>query len=144
MNKGNIRVITIMASLALLGLIGIQVYWVNNAITLGEQRFEQSVNEALNNVVVRMEKQLAAARITRKFNFRKQGIRTTSFTNPMKKAKGVISDSLQDKNKYSSQNKNINVKIIEEFASDSNGVVVKKMRQKDYSSDTASTNFDAR
>ncbi|MBA3970795.1 MAG: HAMP domain-containing histidine kinase [Bacteroidetes bacterium] len=144
MNKGNIRVITIMASLALLGLIGIQIYWVNNAVTLGEQRFEQSVNEALNNVVVRMEKQLAAARITRKFNFRKQGIRTTSFSNPLKKSNGLISDSLLDKNKYRPQDKNINVKIIEEFSSDSNGVIVKKMRQKDYSSDTSSSNFDAR
>lgn len=144
MNKGNIRAITIMASLALLGLIAIQVYWVNNAITLGKQRFEQSVNEALNNVVVRMEKQMAAARITKKFNFRKQGIRTTSFSDPLKKKHGLVADSLLDKNAYRSQDRNINVKIIEEFASDSNGVIVKKMRQKDYSSDTASSNFDAR
>lgn len=58
-----------MASLALIGLIAIQVYWVNNAISLGEDRFEQSVNEALNNVVYRLEKFKAAAKITQKFNF---------------------------------------------------------------------------
>lgn len=141
MNKSNIRIITIMASMALLGLIAIQIYWVNNAVTLGEQRFEQSVSEALNNVVKRMEKQQAAARITKKFNFRKQGIRWFS---PSKEAPRLVSDSLSDKKSYSLQNNNVNVKIVEEYASDSNGIVVKRIRQKDYSSDTASTNFDER
>jgi two-component system phosphate regulon sensor histidine kinase PhoR len=136
-----------MASLALLGLIAIQIYWVNNAIILGKQRFEQSVNEALNNVVKRMEKQQAAARITKKFNFRKQGIRWFS---PSKGSvgstgsTGMISDSLSDKKNYQLQHNNVNVKIFEEYASDSNGVMVKKTRQKDYSSDTASSNFDER
>ena len=143
-NKGNIRRITLMASLALIGLIAIQVYWVNNAINLGEQRFEQSVNEALNNVVLRLEKQSAAARITRKFNLRKQGIVTASLRNPIAKSKQLVSDSLNDKTNYLLKNSNVNVKIIEEYASDSNGVAVKKSRQKEYSSDTTSGNFDAR
>ena len=69
MNKSNIRSIMIMASLALVGLIAIQVYWVDTAVTLSKDRFDQSVNEALNNVVYRLEKQMAAARITKKFNF---------------------------------------------------------------------------
>src|ERR1700746_3237571 len=75
MNKNSIRITTVVASLALMGLIAIQIYWVNNAISLGKQRFEQSVNEALSNVVSRIEKLQAAAKITKKFNFRKQGIR---------------------------------------------------------------------
>ena len=96
MNKGNIRIITIMASLALLGLIGIQIYWVNNAVTLGEQRFEQSVNEALNNVVLRMEKYQAAAKITQKFNFRKQGIVTAKMLGLGQKQKDLVCDSMVD------------------------------------------------
>ncbi len=141
-NKGNIRTITIMATLALLGLVAIQIYWVNNAITLGEQRFEQSVNEALNNVVLRMEKQMAAAKITQKFNFRKQGIITATGT--VNKNRDLVCDSMIDNKNCIIKNNNVNVKIIEEYSTDSNGVVVKKMRQKEYTSDTASGNFHNR
>ena len=144
MNKGNIRIITIMASLALLGLIGIQIYWVNNAVTLGEQRFEQSVNEALNNVVLRMEKHQAAAKITQKFNFRKQGIITASMKGITSKAKDLVCDSMTDNKNCIIKNNNVNVKIVEEYSTDSNGVVIKKMRQKEYSSDTSSGNFHNR
>src|SRR4051812_23154477 len=96
MNKSNIRVITIMASLALIGLIAIQAYWVDNAITLSKDRFEQSVNEALNNVVYRLEKHMAAARITKKFNFRKQGIRFFSPSDSLKPSNSFIEESLRD------------------------------------------------
>ena len=144
MNRGNIRTITIVASLALLGLVGIQIYWVNNAISLGEQRFEQSVNEALNNVVLRMEKHSAAAKITQKFNFRKQGIITASLSGQQNKNRNLVCDSLTDMTNCIIKNNNVNVKIIEEYSTDSNGVVVKKMRRKEYSSDTASGNFHNR
>ena len=144
MNRGNIRVITIMATLALLGLIAIQIYWVNNAITLGEQRFEQSVNEALNNVVLRIEKYQAAAKITQKFKFRKQGIITASLSGPNSKHKNLICDTLSDMSNCIIKNNNVNVKIIEEYSTDSNGVVLKKMRQKEYSSDTSSGDFHNR
>jgi two-component system phosphate regulon sensor histidine kinase PhoR len=144
MNKNNVRTITVMASLALAGLIAIQIYWVKNAVVLGEERFEQSVNEALNNVVSRMEKRLAAAKITEKFNFRKQGIRWLSTQSPTRGGVNLSTDSLGDKNNLSLQKNNVNVKIVEEYATDSNGVVVKKIRQKNYSSDSSSSNFDAR
>lgn len=143
-NKSNIGVITAMASLALIGLIAIQVYWVKNAIKLGEERFEQSVNEALNNVVVRMEKQKVAAKLTKKFNFRKQGIRWFSPQDSLNSNSKLISNSLIDKQGYSLQKNKVNVKIYEEYAVDSNGVMVKKIHHKNYSSDTASSNFDQR
>lgn len=144
MNKSNIRTIMIMASLALAGLIAIQVYWVNNAITLSKDRFEQSVNEALNNVVYRLEKQMAAARITKKFNFRKQGIRFFSPLDSLKHPNKFVSDSLNDKQSFSLQQKKMNVEIVEEYAADSSGFVVKRNRQKQFSSDTASSNFNHR
>jgi two-component system phosphate regulon sensor histidine kinase PhoR len=144
MNKSNIRVITMMASLALIGLIAIQAYWVDNAITLSKDRFEQSVNEALNNVVYRLEKHMAAARITKKFNFRKQGIRFFSPSDSMKQSNSFIEESLRDKQSFSLPKKKMNIEILEEYAADSNGVVIKKMRQKKFSSDTASANFDRR
>lgn len=138
MNRNNIRIITIVASIALLGLISIQVYWINNAITIGKERFDQNVNEALNNVVQRMEKQMAAARITHKFNFRKQGMRFFSGQDSVKP--GL---SLSDKKLFSLKNK-VNVKIYEEYTSDSAGVQIKRSRQKNYSSDTASPDLQAR
>jgi two-component system, OmpR family, phosphate regulon sensor histidine kinase PhoR len=139
MNKSNLGIITIMASLALIGLITIQVYWINNSVEIGKERFEQSVNEALNNVVLRMEKHRAAAQITRKFNFRKQGMRYYAPDDSLKN--GL---SLSEKQFYSLPKNKINVQVVEEFSSDSNGVVTKKARQKMYSSDSASPELKAR
>ncbi len=144
MNKNNIRIIVTMASLALVGIMAIQVYWVRNAIKIGEERFEQNVNEALNNVVYRMGKIKAAAKITKKYNFRKQGIRWFSPTDQTKGVNNFFIDSLSDKKNFSLKRNKLNVNIFEEYAADSNGVVIKKTHQKKYSSDSATTNFDRR
>lgn len=138
MNKSNVKIITIIASLALMGLIAIQVYWINNAITLGKQRFEQDVNEALDKVVSMMEKRRAASKISKKFNFRKQGIRWFAPKDTSSKAPYGVK---QDGN-LTAENDKINVKIYEEFSSDSNGVIVKKSRHKDYLSDSSSSELD--
>jgi hypothetical protein len=37
----HVKMISILAGLALFGLIGIQLYWVKNAIALKQQHFEQ-------------------------------------------------------------------------------------------------------
>ena len=144
MNKYSIRRITIIASLALIGLIAIQVYWVNNAISLGEERFEQSVNEALTNVVSRMEKLQAAAKITKKFKFRKQGIRWFTNDGVSKGNTKFVHDTVGDRHPFSLEKNKVNVKIVEDYAADSNGVIVKRTRQKNYSSDSTSSNFDNR
>ncbi|HET6228067.1 MAG TPA: HAMP domain-containing sensor histidine kinase [Bacteroidia bacterium] len=144
MNKNNIRIITTIASLALAGIIVIQVYWVKNAIDLGKDRFEQSVNEALNNVVYRLEKHAAAAQIRKKFNFRKQGIRFFSPVDSLKYSCSFIPDSLSDLQSFSAKKKKTNLQILEEYTADSNGVVIKKMRQKNYCCDTTSKNLETR
>ena len=74
MGKHNIGLITVLTAIALVGLIITQLYWINNAFTLKQQHFSLSVNEALNNVVYKLEKQNAAAKIKRRLNLRKQGI----------------------------------------------------------------------
>lgn len=142
MNQNKISIITIIASLALAGLISIQIYWVNNAITLNEERFEQNVSEAMKSIVYRLEKQMTAASITRKFNFRKQGVRWFSSPDSLKQSNNFIVDSLVDKHSFSLQKKKMNVEIVEEYAADSSGVLIKKTRQKKYSSDTVSTKFN--
>lgn len=43
-------------SVALIGLIGFQLYWINNAISLRNDRFEKDVQESLRNVAQKLEK----------------------------------------------------------------------------------------
>jgi two-component system phosphate regulon sensor histidine kinase PhoR len=43
-------------SLAMIGLIGFQAYWINNAIDVSNVKFNQNVHEALNHVVANLEK----------------------------------------------------------------------------------------
>ena len=75
MKRHNIGLITMLTAIALLGLIITQLYWINNAFTLKQQHFSLSVNEALNNVVYKLEKQNAASKIKRRLSLRKQGMR---------------------------------------------------------------------
>jgi two-component system phosphate regulon sensor histidine kinase PhoR len=127
MKNNNILTIIILASIALLGLIVVQVSWVNNAMTLAEEHFNQNVNEALGRVVVKMDKEMTAAKIVKRFNFHKQGI--SSFS---------PKDTVVNNGKYSYNKNKVNVKVFEEYSSDSNGVIVKKSLHKKYVSDSAS------
>jgi two-component system phosphate regulon sensor histidine kinase PhoR len=52
--RGIYTLIAIM-SLALLGIIALQAYWIRNALRLSEQEFTYSVNDALKRVVQRLE-----------------------------------------------------------------------------------------
>ena len=51
-----IRTIIALMSLAMIGLIGFQAYWINNAIDVSHVKFNQNVHEALNQVVSNLEK----------------------------------------------------------------------------------------
>lgn len=55
MNKRNFRWIVALMSLALLGIITLQVYWIVHDIEVREQQFEQTVNQAMNAIVDRIE-----------------------------------------------------------------------------------------
>jgi len=54
-NRANIRLIIALMVVALAGLIGIQIYWIDNAISLERQRFESTVNQVLAIVVELVE-----------------------------------------------------------------------------------------
>ncbi len=56
MNKKLIILIIVLMSVALLGLMSIQVYWIRNAIIVKQAGFVRSVNEAISTVVLRLEK----------------------------------------------------------------------------------------
>ncbi len=55
MNKKNIRAIIALMSVALVGIISLQLYWILHDIRLKEEQFDQSVNQAMNAIVDRIE-----------------------------------------------------------------------------------------
>jgi len=55
MNKKNVIYFTVLLVIAFIGLVIIQIYWINNSILLREQEFDYNVNKALNEVVLKLE-----------------------------------------------------------------------------------------
>ncbi len=56
MQKRKIIFITFLISTSLIGLVAIQLYWINSAIELKEQEFQNNVYTALQNVVSKLER----------------------------------------------------------------------------------------
>ncbi len=56
MSKKFIIIVIILISLALVGLMAIQVYWINNAITVKQANFVRTVNDAVSEVMMQLEK----------------------------------------------------------------------------------------
>jgi two-component system phosphate regulon sensor histidine kinase PhoR len=56
MNKKNIYIVIILMTFALIGLVGLQLYWIKNAITVEEANFHRSVDEAISVVITKLEK----------------------------------------------------------------------------------------
>ncbi|MEO7087393.1 MAG: HAMP domain-containing sensor histidine kinase [Bacteroidia bacterium] len=145
MNKYNIRFISVFVSAALIGLIFIQLYWIQNAVKLKEQRFNQDVTEAMNSVAYKMEKQSTASKLTKRFNFRKQGVRWLHQQDSLDKTSHLITDGTGDHKAFKVNDDKYNVRISEQTVADSNGVEVKTSNQKAYVSDSLNAgafNFD--
>lgn len=127
MQQGFTKSISIIAGVALLGLIVIQLFWIKNAIELRRQSFEQSINKVLHNVLHRYEKNEAAKRITKRLKMRKQGIRWLYNNEKSSNSYGLILDTSEN---------NISVKLYEEIETDSNGIITKKSQRKTTATDT--------
>jgi two-component system, OmpR family, phosphate regulon sensor histidine kinase PhoR len=56
MNKNLIKLIILIISFVLLSLIIVQAYWVKNAISVERNNFENKVNDAVSNVISKLEK----------------------------------------------------------------------------------------
>lgn len=72
MKKKKIYFIIVIITIALIGLVGIQLYWINNAVKIKESRFRQSVNEAITNVIYRLEKIETASLVKKRMDFYRQ------------------------------------------------------------------------
>lgn len=57
MSRKFLWIITVFMSLAMIGLIIVQAYWINNAIDVKEKQFSQIVNRALANIVSEVQQQ---------------------------------------------------------------------------------------
>jgi signal transduction histidine kinase len=55
MNRKSIRLIIIVMSIALMGIISLQLYWILHDIRIKEQQFDQTVSQAMNAIVDRIE-----------------------------------------------------------------------------------------
>ncbi len=55
MSRKLIWILTVVMTTALLGLIGVQGYWIRNAVDVKQQQFKQVVNKALTSVVEQLE-----------------------------------------------------------------------------------------
>lgn len=67
MRTKNLTLIIVLMSAALLGLIFVQIYWINNSLKVKEERFNQNVSNALNNVVYRLESSETAEMLSDNF-----------------------------------------------------------------------------
>ena len=67
MKRKYIIVIIFIITVSLIGLVGIQLYWIKSAIQVKESNFDRSVNEAMTNVIYKLEK-IDLARQIQTFN----------------------------------------------------------------------------
>ncbi len=59
--------ITVLMGLSMIGLVSFQLYWIQNALKINEERFKQDVHQVLNDVVTKLEKQEALFTISNSF-----------------------------------------------------------------------------
>jgi two-component system phosphate regulon sensor histidine kinase PhoR len=68
MKKRTVNIIITVTTIALSGLLAIQIYWINNALSVEESRFDASVNSALQGAVRTINKRETARVIVKKFS----------------------------------------------------------------------------
>src|SRR5680860_297670 len=56
MSKAQMNTIIVLMSIAFLGLVGFQFYWVNNALKINQERFEQNVYQSMDATIEKLEK----------------------------------------------------------------------------------------
>jgi len=150
-------------TVALVGLIGIQVYWISNAVKLRQQKFQTSVNEVLGDVVYQYEKLKTAESLALKMDLRNKRKRLVFQMDSINRAIHKTQDSLmylqyakhginpnvhelhtnQNGNDFISPNPQIlfgtrqpqfQISVYEEFLVDSGGTYVKRSREKHFES----------
>ena len=93
MKERKIKIIVGLMSISVIGLIALQIYWMNNLIKIEEERFERSVNIALINTADKLEKLEATNAVLNKITGGKDDvtvfIQTDSLSNVKKIEKKI-------------------------------------------------------
>ncbi len=138
LGETTVKPIIVLMSVALIGLIGIQLYWIKNAIKLREQRFESAVNEALSGVVYQYDKLKTADRLAMQMDFdlRKRRIMmqmdsinravSTTQSGPIDEQFAPLGDQ---RHRF---DPDLKIEVYEEFLVDSAGQLVKRSRQREF------------
>jgi len=64
LKKRFIILVIVAISISLLGLLGIQLYWIRNAVAIKEVNFDRGVSEAVSRAIYRFNKQELAKKVT--------------------------------------------------------------------------------
>ncbi len=65
MKKRFITLVIVAITISLVGLVGIQLYWISNAVAVKEANFEQGVSEAASRAIYKFNKQELARKVMR-------------------------------------------------------------------------------
>src|SRR6186713_1461390 len=69
MNKKFITVIILLLSLSLVGAVALQALWIKNEWQSKRENFDRDVQDALNTVAIRLEKEETASFLSHHFDF---------------------------------------------------------------------------
>ncbi|MCC6252532.1 MAG: HAMP domain-containing histidine kinase [Bacteroidia bacterium] len=122
MNNKKILLASVIILIAVGGIIAFQLYWIKNAVSIKQEKFDESVNDALHNVAAVIEKKAISAKVTRRLNMQRQS---------------EPENHLNDKNiifKKRDKLKDMRLNVFEEIITDSAGFLTKKQSSKTYKS----------
>jgi len=122
----NFRLAVFLVIAVILGLVAVQLYWINHALEVERFEFEKGVNNALHQVIYTLEKKATAARITRRLNLRRAspGIAPPGKEMP-RTPDGGLAESIQ-----SEKDPRVKLNLFEEITTDSNGVITTRRQEK--------------
>ncbi|MCF8256435.1 MAG: HAMP domain-containing histidine kinase [Flavobacteriales bacterium] len=140
MGERTLRPIIVIMSVALIGLVGIQLYWINSAVKLREQRFHNAVNEALNGVVYQYDKLMTADRLSMQMDFEQRRRRILMQMDSINRAISATQSGpthqerfkLDGNNLWKDYDPDLQIDVYEEFLVDSGGQLVKRSRQRQF------------
>lgn len=82
MNKKKLTAVIAAMLLSLFGLIGVQLYWIDAALSLNDEQFRHRVNEALSDMVRSMEEKESERLLAMHFEKQQDADTQTGSTNP--------------------------------------------------------------
>jgi two-component system phosphate regulon sensor histidine kinase PhoR len=127
-------------SVALIGLVGIQLYYINSAVKLREQRFHTAVNESLNGVVYQYDKLMTADRLSMQMDFEQRRRRILMQMDSINRAISSTQSGptrqerikVDDRPTWKDYDPDLQIDVYEEFLVDSGGQMVKRSRQRQF------------